>query len=124
MTYLIVFIGGGLGAGMRHGVNLLAARLLGTNFPYGTLAINVLGSAAAGLLAGWFAARYDPGQHWRLFLITGIAGGFTTFSAFSLEVALLTERGTPGLAFLYIVLTVVAGIGALFLALAAARYWL
>src|SRR5690606_3497690 len=93
MGYLIVFLGGGLGAALRHGVNLGAARLLGTAFPYGTLAVNVAGSLAMGLLAAWFAFRGDAAQHWRLFFATGVLGGFTTFSAFSLDVALLYERG-------------------------------
>ena len=80
MGYLIVFLGGGLGAALRHGVNIAAARLLGTALPYGTLTINVLGSLAMGLIAEFFALKAGLPQHWRLFLTTGILGGFTTFS--------------------------------------------
>src|SRR5580700_4579356 len=93
MGFLIVFLGGGIGAALRHGVNIAAARLFGTVFPYGTLIINVLGSLAMGLIAEYFALKAGLPQRWRLFLTTGILGGFTTFSAFSLEAVLLYERG-------------------------------
>jgi CrcB protein len=91
---LLVFVGGGLGAAGRHGVNLVAARLLGVGFPWGTLFVNVAGSVAMGMLAAWFAFRSDPfwTQHARLFATTGFLGGFTTFSAFSLDAALLWEK--------------------------------
>ena len=92
MLYLIVFLGAGLGGAARHGVNVAAARLLGYGFPFGTLIVNLAGSLAMGLLAGWFAYRTGINQHVRLFLTTGILGGFTTFSAFSLDAALLIER--------------------------------
>ena len=96
MVYLIVFLGGGLGAAMRHGVNVAAARTLGTGFPYGTLTVNVVGSLAMGLFAAYFAFKGDASQHWRLFFTTGVLGGFTTFSAFSLDAVLLYERGQSG----------------------------
>ena len=102
MGFLIVFLGGGIGAALRHGVNLASARLLGTAFPYATLFENVTGSLVMGLLAGYFAFKGDASQHWRLFLTTGILGGYTTFSAFSLDAALLYERGELGLAALYV----------------------
>jgi CrcB protein len=121
MGFLIVFLGGGLGAALRHGVNLAAARLLGTAFPYGTLAINVLGSLAMGLIAEYFALKVGLPQRWRLFLTTGVLGGFTTFSAFSLEAALLYERGQIAGAALYVVASVVLTIGALFAGLAIVR---
>jgi CrcB protein len=121
MGFLIVFLGGGLGAALRHGVNLAAARLLGTAFPYGTLAINVLGSLAMGLIAEYFALKVGLPQRWRLFLTTGVLGGFTTFSAFSLEAALLYERGQIAGAALYVVASVVLAIGALFAGLAIVR---
>ena len=82
MAYLIVFLGGGLGAALRHGINLASARAFGTGFPYGTLLINITGSLVMGLAAAYFAFKGDASQHWRLFLTTGILGGFTTFSAF------------------------------------------
>jgi CrcB protein len=114
MGFLIVFLGGGIGAALRHGVNLAAARLLGTAFPYATLFENVSGSLVMGLLAGYFAFRGGLPQHWQLFLTTGILGGYTTFSAFSLDAALLYERGAFGMAALYALLSVVLAIGSLF----------
>jgi len=121
MGYLIVFLGGGIGAALRHGANLLGARLFDPGFPYGTLIINVLGSLTMGVLAGYFAFRAEVPQHWRLFLTTGILGGFTTFSTFSLEVVLLWERHQPYAALLYVVLSVVIAATALALGLIAAR---
>ena len=122
--FLIVFLGAGLGGMARHGVNVLALRLLGSAFPFGTLAVNVLGSLVMGLLVGWFAHRGDPGLPWRLFLTTGILGGFTTFSTFSLDAAALLERGQAGLAALYILLSVGAGLLGLFADLALTRPFL
>jgi CrcB protein len=121
MGFLIVFLGGGLGAALRHGLNMAAARLLGTAFPYGTLAINILGSLAMGLIAEFFALKSGLPQHWRLFLTTGMLGGFTTFSAFSLEAALLYERGEVAGAAIYVVASVVLAIGALFAGMAIVR---
>jgi fluoride exporter len=121
LTYVIVFLGGGLGSAFRHGINILTVRWLGSAFPYGTLFINVTGSLVMGFVAGYFAFRGDASQHWRLFLTTGILGGFTTFSAFSLDVALLYERGEIWLAVAYVLLSVVASIAALFAALALVR---
>ncbi len=121
MGYLIVFLGGGLGAALRHGVNLAAARLLGASFPFGTLTVNVLGSAIMGALAAYFAFKSGGTQHWRLFFTTGILGGFTTFSTFSLDAAVLYERGEIGLAALYVLVSVVMAIGGLFAGLALVR---
>ena len=114
MIYLIVFLGGGLGAAFRHGVNVGVGRTLGTAFPYATLIINVTGSILMGLIAGYFAFRSGASQHVRLFLTTGILGGYTTFSAFSLDAALLYERGELTAAALYVVLSVVLSILGLF----------
>ena len=88
MAFFIVFLGGGLGAALRHGVNLGVARLLGNGFPYATFFINVTGSFVMGLMAAWFAFKGGAPQHWRLFLTTGMLGGYTTFSTFSLDAAL------------------------------------
>ena len=121
MTYLMVFIGGGIGAALRHGVNLGTARLFGTSFPYGTLTVNIVGCLVMGLLTGYFAFKGDVTQHWRLFLTTGILGGFTTFSAFSLDVALLYERGEVGLAATYVLASVVISLVAVFGGLALMR---
>ena len=121
--FLMVFLGGGIGAAMRHGVNLFSARWLGTAFPYATLFENVTGSLVMGLIAGYFAFKGDAPQHLRLFLTTGILGGYTTFSAFSLDVALLTERHEIGLAALYVLASVVFSIGGLFAGLALVRHF-
>jgi fluoride exporter len=121
MLYLIVFIGAGIGGALRHGVNVGAAKLFGYGFPFGTFIVNVLGSFLMGLLAGYFAYRAGVPQHMRLFLTTGILGGFTTFSAFSLDAALLVERHSFGLAAGYVVGSVAAGVAALFLGLAVFR---
>lgn len=113
---LLVFIGGGIGAALRHGANIASARALGLSFPWGTLVVNVVGSTVMGLLAAWFAFRADAGvsQHARLFLTTGILGGFTTFSAFSLDAALLWERGQAFAAAGYVVGSVILSLAGLF----------
>ena len=122
MVYLIVFLGGGLGAALRHGVNLTSARILGTAFPYHTMFENVSGSFVMGLLAGYFAFRGSASQHWQLFFTTGILGGYTTFSAFSLDAVLLYERGALGPAAFYGVGSVAFSIAGLFAGLALIRY--
>ena len=94
-TYLsfLVFVGGGFGAVLRHTVNRLTIGLAG-GFPIGTMMINIVGSLVIGLLAGWFTFRGEQtGQELRLLLVTGVVGGFTTFSAFTLDLALMWERG-------------------------------
>ena len=83
--------------------------------------VNVTGSLVMGLIAGYFAFKGDASQNWRLFLATGILGGYTTFSAFSLDAALLYERGEVGLAAIYVVASVVLSIAGLFAGLAIAR---
>jgi CrcB protein len=122
INYLLVFFGGGLGASLRHTVNLVCARLLGTAFPYGTFLINISGSIVMGLIAGYLAFKGGATQHWRLFIMTGILGGYTTFSAFSLDTALLYERGALGLAAFYLLGSVALSIAGLFGGLALVRY--
>ena len=122
MTYLIVFFGGGIGAALRHGVNIASARYFGFGFPFATMIENVSGSLMMGLLAGYFAFRGGgASSHWQLFLTTGILGGYTTFSAFSLDAVLLYERGALGLAALYVLGSVVLSIAGLMGGLALAR---
>ena len=121
MGYLIVFLGGGVGAALRHGINTASLRAFGPAFPYGTLLINISGSFIMGLVAGYFAFKGDASQHWRLFLTTGILGGYTTFSAFSLDAALLYERSEAGLAAVYVLASVVVSITGLFAGLALVR---
>jgi fluoride exporter len=118
MGYLIVFLGAGIGGALRHGVNLASVRVFGLGFPFGTLIVNVMGSLAMGLLAGYFAYRTGVPQHMRLFLTTGMLGGFTTFSAFSLDAALLMERHAYGLAAAYVAVSVAVSLAALFAGLA------
>lgn len=118
-AFLLVFLGAGLGGAARHAVNLGCGRWCGLAFPWGTLTVNVVGSFAMGALAGWLA--FKAGESWsqsaRLFLATGVLGGFTTFSAFSLDAVLLWERGEILSAALYVggsvVLSIAALVGAL-----------
>jgi CrcB protein len=122
MTYLLVFIGGGLGSSLRHTINVLCARAFGTAFPYHTFIINITGSIIMGLIAGYLALKGEASQPWRLFLMTGVLGGYTTFSAFSLDTALLYERGEVGLALLYVLGSVGLSILGLFAGLALVRH--
>ncbi len=113
---LYVAVGGGIGAWLRFA----AGRVIGAPapFPLATLTINVAGSLAMGLLAGWLARQAGGTESARLLLGVGLLGGFTTFSAFSLEVAGLIQRGLMGSAALYILLSVAGGVAGLFLGLA------
>ena len=119
MHWLLVFIGGGLGAVARHGVNRAGLAMLGPGFPWWTFAVNVAGCFLIGLLAGLFGSL-ETGHNARLFLITGFLGGFTTFSAFSLDALTLWERGEPLQAGLYIlgsvILSLIAAAGGLLVA--------
>jgi CrcB protein len=114
--YLIVFIGAGIGGMARHGVNV-AAMKTGIAFPLGTLTVNVTGSFLMGLLIGWLTFKGELSQTWRLFAATGILGGYTTFSSFSLDSAVLWERGAVLQAELYVLGSVALSIAALFLGL-------
>jgi len=114
--FLAVAAGGALGAAMRHGVGLLALRHLPSGWPHGTFAVNIIGSFAMGFLISWLAFRGQGGpQELRLFLATGLLGGFTTFSAFSLEVANYVRSGDMTRAALYAFLSVALGLAALLL---------
>jgi CrcB protein len=117
----LVFLGSGLGGVGRLLLNNLVTGLAGNDFPWGILTINVLGSTAIGLVAGWFAYFGNAAADLRLFLTTGILGGFTTFSAFSLDAAVLCERGQPGLAAVYVAASVSLSILGLFAGLWAIR---
>lgn len=121
MAFIIVFLGGGLGAALRHGLNLGIGRLLGNGFPFATFFINVSGSFLMGLIAAWFAFKGDASQHWRLFLTTGILGGYTTFSTFSLDAAFLYERDQFVSMAVYVIGSVVLGLIGLFAGLAIVR---
>lgn len=121
MNYLIVFLGAGLGGMLRHAVNTAGARLGATAFPAATFAVNVTGSLAMGLAAGAFAHKADLPQGARLFLTTGVLGGYTTFSTFSLDAAALWQRGRHDLAALYVAGSVALSIAGLLAGLALAR---
>jgi CrcB protein len=109
---LLVGLGGGIGSMLRYGSSLL----MGTKFfPYATLTVNILGSFIIGLVFAWSIKTEPLSLNWKLFLATGICGGFTTFSAFSLENMGLLQSGKIGLAALYIALSIVLGITACFL---------
>jgi CrcB protein len=118
LAFVVVVFGGGLGSGLRHAVNQACAALFGVTLGWGTLAVNILGSLAMGMLAGWFALEGEGGQTLRLFLTTGLLGGFTTFSAFSLDVVLLWERGQMAAAAGYVAASVGIAILAVLLGLA------
>jgi CrcB protein len=118
--YLVVFLGAGAGGVLRHAVNRTAL-FFASPFPWSTLVINVTGCLAMGLLAGWLAFRGESGQTLRLFLATGILGGYTTFSAFSLDAALLWERGQFWGAAFYVGGSVVLSIASMFVGLAVMR---
>ena len=114
-SYILVFLGAGIGGALRHAVNVGAARLLGGAFPWGTLAVNVAGGFAMGVLAGWLALKAGEGwtQSVRLFFATGILGGFTTFSAFSLDAVVLWHRGETVAAAAYVLGSVMLSIAGL-----------
>ena len=122
-AYLLVFLGAGIGGALRHGVNVGCARMCGTAFPWGTLTVNVVGSFLMGAVAAWLALKAGEGwsQPMRLFLTTGILGGFTTFSAFSLDAVMVWERGQIGLSLAYVAASVLLSIVGLVAGLALIR---
>lgn len=120
-TLFAVALGGAVGASGRYLFNLQAMRLFGLNFPWGTLGVNIIGSFIMGLLAESIALRFNVSAEMRSFLMTGVLGGFTTFSAFSLDAGVMIERNDFALAGLYIGASVVGSIAALFLGLYAVR---
>lgn len=120
-TFLQVALGGAIGASARWALGLAIVRVQPGAFPLAILTVNVLGSAAMGFLAVWLAQR--SALHLAPFVLTGVLGGFTTFSAFSLEVLTLYERGQVAAALAYVALSVVLSVGGLALGVWAARMW-
>jgi CrcB protein len=118
---LLVAAGGAIGAGLRHLTNLGALRLVGPNYPWGTMAINIVGSFVMGLFIALLGRRFGGSNELRMFVATGVLGGFTTFSSFSLDFATLWERGTPLPAIGYALASVIGAIVAVFLGLWLAR---
>ena len=113
-SFLWVALGGAIGSILRFGVNLAAPRLLGTGFPWATLTVNVVGSFIMGLIAAFLAEKFIDLPDLRLFLTTGVLGGFTTFSAFSLDVFGLMQRGENSAALVYALASVGLSILAVF----------
>lgn len=112
---LLVMVGGALGSGARYGVNVWLPRVAGGSFPWHTVFVNIAGSFLMGALVGWLANRAaGDSANLRLLLATGVLGGFTTFSAFSLDFVTLWQRGEGVAAFGYVVLSVVASLAAIF----------
>lgn len=115
----LVIVGGGIGAGIRHLINVGATRLLGSGYPWATMIINITGSFIMGAFIELLARRFGASNELRLFVAAGILGGYTTFSSFSLDFVALWERGALGPALAYVLVSVVGGILALF-----AAFWL
>lgn len=111
---LVVALGGAIGAVGRFFVYVLAAQIFGTGFPFGTLIVNIFGSFIMGVLIEGLALAWSLPEPVRLFLAVGILGAFTTFSTFSLDVAVLYERGRPMLVAVYILVSVIGSVGGLF----------
>jgi CrcB protein len=119
--FILVFIGSGIGGMARHGVGLLSLRWFGPGFPTGTLAINIVGSAAMGVVVALFASLDTPHPGARLFLTTGIIGGFTTFSTFSLDAVALWQRGAHASAAFYVIASILVSLVALTLSMLLVR---
>ena len=121
----LVALGGAAGAVLRYQTGRALTGLLGpatvASFPWATLVVNIVGSLAMGLLAGWLARHGAASETWRLLIGVGLLGGFTTFSAFSLEMMLLIERGQATTAFAYALISVLAGVTALYIGLIVMR---
>jgi CrcB protein len=121
INILLVAAGGALGSVARYLTGQWALRQFGPNFPWGTLAVNIIGSLAIGIFAELIARRFSAPQEWRLLIITGFLGGFTTFSAFSLDVTVMVERGDLFLALGYIAISMLVSLLAVFAGLALMR---
>lgn len=118
----LVFLGGGAGSVLRYLTGRQALRLFGSAWPYGTFTVNVVGGFIMGALVGWLALRGGAEQErWRVLGAVGLLGGYTTFSAFSLEVALMIERKAYASAAAYVGLSVCLGVGAVFAGLSLMR---
>lgn len=120
-SIVAVAAGGAIGATARYLFNLQMLRAMGPNFPWGTFGVNLIGSLIMGLLVGAFALKFNASQEVRNFLMTGILGGFTTFSTFSLDAAVMIERHDYALAGLYMVGSMAGAVLCLFIGLWVAR---
>ncbi|KQN01285.1 MULTISPECIES: fluoride efflux transporter CrcB [Sphingomonas] len=120
LPLLYVMVGGAVGSGARYLTGRAMLSLLGADYPFGTLAVNLIGGLLMGVLVG-VLARNTASETWRLLLGVGVLGGFTTFSAFSLDVVTMIERGAIGVAFGYVLVSVIGSVAALFAGLSAVR---
>ncbi|RMB54489.1 camphor resistance protein CrcB [Sphingomonas sp. PP-CE-3A-406] len=120
LPLLYVMVGGAVGSGARYLTGRAMLSLLGADYPFGTLAVNLIGGLLMGVLVG-VLARNAASETWRLLLGVGVLGGFTTFSAFSLDVVTMIERGAIGVAFGYVLVSVIGSVAALFAGLSAVR---
>lgn len=116
---LLVAAGGAIGASARHLVGVASLRAFGSSFPIGTMIVNIVGCLLMGVFIGLLSARFQGSEALRLFVATGFLGGFTTFSAFSLDFTVLWERGETLLAIGYVAVSVLVSLAAL-----AAGMWL
>lgn len=113
-SLFLVMAGGAIGAGLRFVTGKAALAGFGPDYPYGTFIVNIVGGLLMGVLIASLARLVADGENWRLFLGVGVLGGFTTFSAFSLEIVMMIERGAMGAAFAYALMSVAASVAALF----------
>jgi CrcB protein len=118
-TLIQVAIGGAIGAIARYMTNIGLLRLIGPGFPWGTLTVNVVGSFLMGL--AWVLLDVRGAMRFAPLVMTGVLGGFTTFSAFSLDAVTMVERGQAGLGLIYVAVSVAASIAALFAGVLIAR---
>jgi CrcB protein len=121
-TLFNVALGGAIGSMMRYGVGVCFQKYATSEFPWHTITVNILGSFVMGVLIELMAIQWNISQEWRAFVLVGILGGFTTFSAFSLDFALLWGKGNGSTAFLYLFLSVVGSIAAIFFAMFSIRH--
>ncbi len=121
MSLLYVMLGGAFGSGARYLTGRATLSLFGPDFPYGTLAVNLIGGMLMGALVGVLARASNGGETWRLLLGVGVLGGFTTFSSFSLDAVTMIERGQLTVALGYVLVSVIGSIAALFAGLTLAR---
>ncbi len=120
LPLLYVMVGGAVGSGARYLTGRAMLSLLGPDYPFGTLAVNLIGGLLMGVLVGVLTRTNAP-ETWRLLLGVGVLGGFTTFSSFSLDVVTMIERGAVGVAFGYVLVSVIGSVAALFAGLSAVR---
>ena len=120
-TVMAIALGGALGAVTRHFISHWSAVALGNGFPWGTLTVNVVGCFALGVVVEVMALVWSPAAEWRAFLTVGVLGAFTTFSAFSLDISILHERGEMLQAILYVTVSVAGSIAAIFAGMSLTR---